>query len=202
MDNKDQMPPEGTSEEHAAAMSEEEYEEVEEAKFRKAKRKHRNKDPEIGELNLTAMMDMMTIMLVYLLKSYNTSPAVNVSGDIAPPVSSSRLEMKEATSIAISKNGILVDGKPVVQIVDGKFRPEDISGTGAAKLVTPLMDALNVEVEKVKMMHERGLGPEFEGKVLILGDRRIPYEILSSVLFTAGQAQLANFHFVVLSSSS
>ena len=45
--------------------------------FRKAlarkKRKEREAAGEIHELNITAMMDMMTIILVFLLKSYAAS---------------------------------------------------------------------------------------------------------------------------------
>ena len=46
--------------------------------FRKAlarkKRKEREAAGEIKELNITAMMDMMTIILVFLLKSYSPPP--------------------------------------------------------------------------------------------------------------------------------
>ncbi len=46
-------------------------------RFRKAmarkKRKEREAEGEIKELNITAMMDMMTIILVFLIKSYSAS---------------------------------------------------------------------------------------------------------------------------------
>ncbi len=37
--------------------------------YRKARRKQREAEGEIRELNIVAMMDMMTIILVFLLKS-------------------------------------------------------------------------------------------------------------------------------------
>ena len=52
-------------------------EDVQRMRFRKAlarkKRKEREAAGEIKELNITAMMDMMTIILVFLLKSYAAS---------------------------------------------------------------------------------------------------------------------------------
>ncbi len=61
--------------------------------FRKAlarkKRKEREAAGEIHELNITAMMDMMTIILVFLLKSYAASAiSLTQSEDVKPPISS------------------------------------------------------------------------------------------------------------------
>jgi hypothetical protein len=58
--------------------------------FRKAlarkKRKEREAAGEIDELNITAMMDMMTIILVFLLKSYAASAiSLTQSEDVKPP---------------------------------------------------------------------------------------------------------------------
>ena len=44
-----------------------------EHKFRRLRRKAREAEGEIEELNITPMLDMMTIILVFLLKSYNSS---------------------------------------------------------------------------------------------------------------------------------
>jgi hypothetical protein len=59
--------------------------------------------------------------------------------------------------------------------------------------------ALKKEVEKLKYIAERNPSAPFMHEVSIIGDRRIPYEVLSSVLYTAGQNELENFRFVVIS---
>ena len=188
------VPPPGSAEE----MNEDEWELEQERKYRRAKRKWQNREPEIGELNLTAMMDMLTILLVYLIKSYNTNPAAQLNKGVAPPSSSSRLEIKESMSISISADQIMVESRQVVVLVNGEIKDEDSQGQGTARLITPLYDALDAEVTKAKSLAERGLGPEFEGKALIVADRKVPYSLLSSVLYTAGQAQLSQFQFVIL----
>jgi biopolymer transport protein ExbD len=176
----------------------EEWELAMERKFRTAKRKWNGREPETSELNLTAMMDMLTILLVYLLKSYNTNPAASLHPGVAPPSSSSRLEIKESLSISVSSDMIMVENKQVMQLVNSEVRAEDAQGAGTAKLITPLFDALDAEVTKIKTLHERGYGPEFEGKALIVADRKVPYSLLSSVLYTSGQAQFSQFQFVIL----
>ena len=93
---------------------------------------------------------------------------------------------------------IMVDDEKVVSLVDGEVREDDLQGSGSSQIITPLLDALDAEVNQMERMAERGLGPEFEGKALIVGHREIDYKLLSSVLYTAGQAKLAQFQFVIL----
>ena len=185
-------------EEDFEAESEEEWELAMERKYRTAKRKHRNRDPEISELNLTAMMDMMTILLVYLLKSYNTNPVANLSPNLQPPTSTSKIEMKESTAIAISADGISVDDKPILKLINGEIPEEETSGAGAATEIVALRSVLDAEVLKMNTLSKQGMGPEFEGKALIIGDKQIPYRLLTSVLYTAGKAEYSQFQFVVL----
>src|SRR3954466_9011098 len=89
--------------------------------FRKAlarkKRKEREAAGEIKELNITAMMDMMTILLVFLLKSFASSSAsVTASEDIRPPVSSTRASPKDTVAVTITPKNILVGDKEVVRL--------------------------------------------------------------------------------------
>src|SRR4051794_34339074 len=87
--------------------------------FRKAmarkKRKEREAAGEIRELNITAMMDMMTIILVFLLKSYSASSvAMTASEDIRPPVSSTRATPKDNVAVTITPKNILVGERKVL----------------------------------------------------------------------------------------
>ena len=62
----------------------------------------------------------------------------------------------------------------------------------------PVDAALKKEVEKLKYIAERNPSAPFMHEVSIIGDRKIPYEVLSSVLYTAGQNELENFRFVLV----
>lgn len=168
-------------------------------RFRKAlarkKRKERESEGEIRELNITAMMDMMTIILVFLLKSYSASSVtVTASEDVRPPVSSARSTPKETVAITVTAKSIMVGDKRRVDLVNGLLPAKVASG----KLILPLDEALKKEVEKLKYIAERNPSAPFNHEVSIIGDKRIPYETLSSVLYTAGQNELENFRFVVL----
>src|SRR6266480_3272647 len=72
------------------------------------------KAPEVNFLNITAMLDMMTIILVFLLKGMATSSAsIPQSKDMTLPTSIITSEpAQEGTSIVISKTQILVGDDP------------------------------------------------------------------------------------------
>jgi biopolymer transport protein ExbD len=164
------------------------------AKARK-KRIEREAEGEIRELNITAMMDMMTIILVFLIKSYSASSiTVTASEDVRPPLSTTKLIPKDTIAVTVTPKGILVGDKRRVDLTAGmKLKKEDTQGA----LILPLDVALKKEVEKSKQIESRG-GMAFNHEVSIIGDRRIPYDLLSSVLYTAGQNELGNVRFVVI----
>lgn len=159
------------------------------------KRKEREAAGEIKELNITAMMDMMTIILVFLLKSYSASAvAMTSSEDIHPPVSSTRATPKDTIAVTITPKHVMVGDKAVLTLADGRVPADVLQG----RLVVPLDQALKKEVEKLKYIADRNPAAPFTHEMSIIGDKKIPYDLLLTVLYTAGQNELENYRFVVL----
>jgi biopolymer transport protein ExbD len=168
-------------------------------RFRKAlarkKRKEREAEGEIKELNITAMMDIMTIILVFLIKSYATSSVtMTASDEVKPPISTTRLTPKDTVAITITPRFILVGDKVKAKLVNGKFEASDLNG----RLVVSLDAALKKEVEKLKFIAARNPNAPFSKELTVIGDRRVPYDLLTAVLYTAGQNELENFRFIVV----
>ncbi len=167
--------------------------------FRKAlarkRRKEREAAGEIKELNITAMLDMMTIILVFLLKSYSSSSvAVTASEDIRPPISSTRATPKDTVAVTITPRHLLVGEKKVVDLQGGQIPAALLNG----RLVLPLDEALKKEVKKLKFIAERNPAAPFTHELSVIGDKKIPYDLLLTVLYTAGQNELENYRFVVV----
>lgn len=172
---------------------------IQRMRFRKAmarkKRRDREAEGEIKELNITAMMDLMTIILVFLIKSFSASSiTVTASEDVRPPASSARATPKDTIAITVTQKSIMVGDKRKVELVNAVARPEDLQGS----LLLPLDAALKKEVEKLKKIAERNPAAPFSGEVSIIGDKRISYDLLSKVLYTAGQSELDKFRFIIL----
>ncbi len=168
-------------------------------RFRKAlarkKRREREAAGEIKELNITAMMDMMTILLVFLLKSFaSSSAALTASEDVRPPVSSTRSTPKDTVAVTVTPRNILVGEKKVLTLLNGQIPPDALEG----RLVLPLDAQLKKEVEKLKYIADRNPSAPFNRELSVIADKSIPYDMLLTVLYTAGQNELENYRFVVL----
>ncbi|MCB9662665.1 MAG: biopolymer transporter ExbD [Alphaproteobacteria bacterium] len=162
------------------------------------------------ELNITSMMDMMTIILVFLLKSYSAEDiSVQGNDDLVLPVSTSLKPPKLAVNVIVSRAQVLVDGEPVLSLVeeaDPTTGQPVIKVPEAAKRgakIIELYDKLVAKAEQAKRLGERAGNDQFDfkGQVLLQCDKRLPFAVIREVMYTAGQAQFGEFRFVVIKGS-
>lgn len=152
------------------------------------KKRHR-RVPREARLQLTSMMDMFTILLVFLLKTYSThGQLINPSQDLTLPVSRVQQPPELGLDVTVSSDWILVNGKPIEQT------PEVARMEGF--IIPRLQDELikyALEAEKMEELY----GAKFSGKVTIQGDRRLSYRLLIKVMATCGQSDFPNMRLVV-----
>jgi biopolymer transport protein ExbD len=170
--------------------------------YRRARRKQREAEGEIKELNIVAMMDMMTIILVFLLKSYQASTInVNMSEQLTIPQSTTQLHPQENITITVSTREVAVNERRVVDVQGGVIPASAKEGGRAdAFYVGAIYDALKKEVEKQKTIARYNKDAPFTGRINVVADKKIPYRTLMEVLYTAGQAELGEYKFMVLKS--
>ena len=168
--------------------------------YRRAKRKVRAAAGEVSELNITAMMDMMTIILVFLLKSYQASTInVTMTDDLKVPQSTTQLQPQDNIGLTVSMKEILVGERNVVNIQNGIVPTAAKEGGKADSFYLPAVyDALKKEVDKQKYIAQYNKAAPFTGRVNVVADKRIPYRTLMEVLYTAGQAELGEYKFMVM----
>lgn len=159
------------------------------------------------ELNITSMMDMFTIILVFLLKSYSTEDiSVAASGDLELPTSSTKKTPELAVNLVVSKSQIVVDGVPVMDLT--RVPDEDNPGEDLlavpddeknGQLINRLFDRLQEKADQAKALGEASGSSEheFKGQILLQCDKTLPFAVLREVMYTAGQAQFGEFRFVV-----
>lgn len=152
---------------------------------------------EPGGLSMNSLMDIMTIILVFLLKSYSSDPVqLKAAPDLKPPFSSSELKAQESTIITVTLNHILVDDQKVISLDQGKVDSADLSSGNF--MIDPLFQKLNDAVDHQKRVYQYRKEKSFEGIVTIVADRHVPFELLSQVMYTAGQATFSKFKFMVV----
>jgi biopolymer transport protein ExbD len=173
-----------------------------------SKRKESN-----DELNITSMMDMMTIILVFLLKSFGaTAITVEPSDQLKLPISTSKIEPKVAVSVVIRKDIIYVDEKAVLNTVTTSDQaapgqqiygvdPSEKTGTVIPKLYDAFLSAAETAKAIGNIAKDRD-DMKFKGKVLLQIDKDIPFSLVRDVMYNAGQAQFSEFEFIVISDGS
>ncbi len=152
------------------------------------KKRHQD-EPGEARLQLTSMMDMFVIILVFLLKTYSThGQLINPSQDLTLPSSQVRHPPELGLDVTVSSDWILVNGKPVEQTLTVEEQQD--------YLIPRLQDELlRYEREASKM--EETYGAKFSGKATIQGDRNLPYQLLIKVMYTCGQSGYPNMRLVV-----
>lgn len=97
--------------------------------YKKTKAIMRGKDKKVT-LNLTSMIDMFTILVVFLLKSYSAEgQLITISDSLELPQSVSTTMVELNLDVVITTEAILIDGDPVYEIeaeplTDGSPIPE------------------------------------------------------------------------------
>jgi biopolymer transport protein ExbD len=181
------------------------------AALRKAIRRNA-RDPEIDFLNITAMLDLMTIILVFMLKSMAASSAsIPQSKDLALPDSVIRTEAaQEGVVIVLSKTQILVgdDPNPVITLpgrdqlaqsgVDGRYKRGGIND----HLIVPLAKALSHARETDKAIRTAKGVDATSSEAVLVADATTPFRLLIEVLYTAGTCEFTKYHLMVRSGKS
>lgn len=132
------------------------------------------------ELNLTSMMDAMTIILLFLLKTYSTSGAIiSPSSDLKLPYTLSTEAPHRELTVSVTQANILVSDEPVVGI--SMLNP-------GQTLIPQLSAALNQRAREAQQ-NEIEYAIPFTHEVLIVADENVPFQLLFKVIYTCGQSE-------------
>ena len=175
------------------------------AELRKAIRRNAT-EHDVDFLNIVAMLDIMTIILVFLLKSLGeSSTSVPQSKDLTLPNSIIKTEpSQEGIVVTVSKSQILVGNDKILSLpgreslvqsgVDASLKrsgPNDL-------YIVPLGNALQAARKTDKLVRQaKGLDPT-ASEAIIIADKTTPYRLLVEVLFTLGQSEFGKYHLMVI----
>jgi len=166
------------------------------------KRKHKH-EAEINYLNITPMLDMMTIILVFLLKSLSASAAnIPQSSDLTLPRSTSLEDPSGALQVIVSRVSITVNGHNIgIALSNGLVDPSQKRGGGAGFLINPLNSEMRDQATAARNLSQRLGQGNWKGEVAIIADQTIPMRTIYEVLYTCGQNGFSDFKLLVIKSS-
>jgi len=160
--------------------------------FQPSKKKKRRSRLTETTLSLTSMMDMFTIILLFLLVNYSAEGIVVTDPKkLSLPLSTSQKTPIRKLDIQITVEDIIVEGVKVMNTKDA-MESQDYS-------IKPLLDSLNENTKKVEFIAKNNPSFKFTGEVMIQGDKGIPFILLEKIMYTCGQAGYGGISLAVIS---
>ena len=167
------------------------------------------------ELQLTSLMDVLVIILVFLLKSYSASTnSFNPAPGIQLPTSSSLDPLSDSLAVIVTPEGMTFENERILDFTvsastagtneaNYEFRSTDLDENG--RRIVPLYNALVRAREKAELITAKSgvKGPDgqpipFEGVLAVQADKRIQYDTVRKVMYTSAAAGYRVFRFLAL----
>lgn len=160
-------------------------------------------------LQITSLMDVLMIVVVFLLKSYALSSMGVVQTDqLELPVSRAPDTFGEGMVLAIAQNRILLDSEPILEFTgdpkEKKFIMPDgaIDTSNQGRGILPLYDKLKKKKDDFDLLASRAQDPKaaaakWTGDILVQADKEASYDLIRQVMYTAGMAGYKQFRLTV-----
>jgi len=154
------------------------------------------KKKEEGNLIITSLIDIFTILTIYLIQNYSgEGNLVAGAENLSLPNSNSTKKLEDVTlQMAVAPDMILVDNVAVVPTEDVAKIPQE----NADPVITKLEQNLKTHFAKEEEMVKTGALNKVEGKIVIQLDKNIPFDVLYKVMYTCSKAGYRLMNFAVM----
>lgn len=143
-------------------------------------RRHNEEEETAFRPQLTSLIDVMTILLVFLLKNFSVEgELVTPSKDLQLPNSTIEKRAEPMFTVQISKNDLLINGKRCVTV--SSFENAD------SLMIEPFYKEIQQYVNNSK-----------SESVQIEADRELPFNVIKRVMFTCSKAGMKDFSVLVV----
>lgn len=144
------------------------------------------------KLQLTSLLDMFTIILVFLLVSFQAEDKDFVlHSGLQLPVSSAQNPAKTAVNVAVAMDGVYVEGKRIYKLEEGgKLKAKPAEARHVPAVTKAVSKAWEIKEQQ----------PDFESDdrvVVIQSDKGMPYQTLHTVMRSAALAGFFRFRMIV-----
>lgn len=150
-------------------------------------------------LNLYPILDVFSILIVFLLMNFSTQgQSVESTANLELPKSEIRLSLDSAASVSISKDEIVVQGNLTI--------PLDASGDVPARFIDqgglrPAYEEFTKLAESQQTLKNRdqrlGLNDSDLRTLTLEADREIAFRVLKRVMLSAQQAEFTSWKLAV-----
>ena len=144
------------------------------------------------KLMITSMMDMFTIILIFLLFQFSEKPeSVQLLKDIELPKSTARMDHEENIRLVLTLNELHLGDEIIAQVKKGR-----IAGLDPKNLQeSALFRRLHAQFAETALQADDA---QPKNHILFLCDKRHSFKTINTIVKTAALAGYPNFQFGVL----
>jgi len=159
------------------------------------RRKGRGKGNMPTPLRLTSMMDILTVLLLFLLKSFV------VEGEVITPAPG--VELPESTSDTTPRASVVVAIFDGTVMLDGQMVADIKNPVADGDLLIPLLAERlgQTRAKELEIAQLRGEEDTYRPRIAIQGDRDISFEILQRVMYTCNHSGFGDISLAVIGAS-
>jgi len=139
----------------------------------KWRRRRQEKARRWPTLNLVALMDVFTILVLFFLVHFGDGASQGQSELVKLPESIASQQPRNTPVVTITRDSILLQGEPVVSV--------ETAVRASSPGIQALDDALRTRLAPDETQAQ-------ERELTVMGDRSIPFEILNRVMHTCTRA--------------
>jgi biopolymer transport protein ExbD len=145
-----------------------------------------------AELNVVPMVDMMTLLVIFLLQQFSsTGEVMYMQKDIKLPDARHGQLIEIAPVVAISAQQVVVTGVKVADI-------PDLDRDSGYLNIPALEERLRDEKKRWEFIHKADPSSKWDGVVNIQADKAVPFRIVKRVMYSCGVAGYFNVNFAAL----
>lgn len=149
-------------------------------------RSHKRKG-QASALNLTALMDIFTILVFFLMVNSGDTQVLKNTDDIVMPVSIAEQQPKDALILQVSQSQLIVGGKFIVEVEKIQASEDDV--------IAELKSELDYQASRRTELTDE---EELYGRALtIQGSNEIPYSVLKKIMTTAAESDYRDLALAV-----
>ena len=150
------------------------------------RRLQRSRRPSVLTLNITSMLDMFTILIIFLLKSYSAEGIIlPIPAELQLPFSTTQIAPEPGLVVEVSMDTLVVDGNMLDIDLKAVQRSDEL-------IIQELYDHLMLKAAQYEQISSLNPNVDFTGKLVLEGDKDIPFRYLKKILYTCGQAGFIN----------
>ena len=150
-----------------------------------------------AELNVVPMVDMMTMLVIFLLQQFSaTGEVLYMQKDIKLPDARHGQQIEVAPVVAISSAQVVVSGQKVADVAD--------LDKDQGAVIAPLVEKLRDEKKRWDFIHQNDADREknWKGEVNVQADVKVPFRVLRRVMASASEAGYGNVNFAAMEEST